>query len=138
MPENKTKETSASVDKFLSSVKDKNRREDCYKIIKLMKKITKQEPKMWGPSIIGFGSIHYKYASGREGDMCITGFSPRKKDISLYIMGCVSNFPDDLKKLGKHKAGKSCLYINKVEDIDLVILEKIIRGSIKYLKTLYK
>jgi len=138
MSENKTKETSASVDKFLGSVADKYRREDCYKIINLMKKITKHEPKMWGTAIVGFGSYHYKYESGREGDAPLIGFSPRKQDISLYILGFVRNFPDDLKKLGRHKAGKGCLYISKAEDIDLKVLEKIIRGSIKYIKTLYK
>ena len=138
MGENKTKETSASVDKFLQKSAGKDRIDDCYTIINLMQKITKFEPKMWGPAIIGFGSIHYKYASGREGDMPLVGFSPRKKDISLYLMGCVRNFPDDMKKFGKHKAGAGCIYISKVSDIDLKILEKMIKGSIKYLKELYK
>jgi hypothetical protein len=86
MEENKTKQTKASVDKFISVIKDKNIQEDCYTIIKLMQSVTKEEPKMWGPSIIGFGSYHYKYASGREGDMCITGFSPRKQNLTIYLM----------------------------------------------------
>jgi hypothetical protein len=137
MAENKTKQTKASVDKFINSIKEETEREDCYKIIKLMKSITKEEPKMWGPSIIGFGSYHYKYASGREGDMCITGFSPRKQNISLYLMGGFEKQKTQLKKLGKHKTGKGCLYIKTLNDVDVKILKEMIVQSVKEMKKLY-
>lgn len=137
MAENKTKQTKASVDKFINSIKEETEREDCYKIIKLMKSITKEEPKMWGPSIIGFGSYHYKYASGREGDMCITGFSPHKQNISLYLMGGFEKQKTQLKKLGKHKTGKGCLYIKTLNDVDVKILKEMIVQSVKEMKKLY-
>ena len=99
-----------------------------------MKKITKEEPVMWGPSIIGFGSYHYKYESGREGDMCITGFSPRKQSLTLYIMPGFERYHDLMNKLGKYKTGKSCLYINKIEDVDLKVLKELISESVKFMK----
>jgi hypothetical protein len=133
MAELKTKKTKASVDKFLNSVKDEKKRKDSYTILKLMKQITKEEPKMWGTSMVGFGSYHYKYATGREGDWFITGFSPRKQNLTLYIMAGISKYPDLLKKLGKHKTGKGCLYINKIEDIDIKILKELIKQSVGYL-----
>lgn len=134
MAELKTKKTKASVEKYLNSVKNENKRQDSYTILKLMKQITKAEPKMWGTSIIGFGSYHYKYASGREGDWFVTGFSPRKQNLTLYIMAGISKYPELLKKLGKHKTGKGCLYINKLEDIDIRVLKELIRESVGYLK----
>ena len=100
-----------------------------------MKKITKEEPKMWGPSIIGFGSYHYKYASGREGDFFLTGFSPRKQSLTLYIISGFKRYDELMKKLGKHKTGSSCLYINKLEDIDMKVLKELITESVKYMKT---
>jgi len=131
MAELKTKQTKASVEKFLNSVKDEKKREDSFKILELMKKITKEEPKMWGPSIIGFGNYHYKYASGREGDWFLTGFSPRKQNLTLYIMSYLEKHKDLLKKLGKHKTGKGCLYINKLDDVDMNVLKELITASVK-------
>ena len=132
MAELKTKVTKASVDKFLQGIKDEQKREDCYQILKMMKKATKAEPKMWGTSIIGFGDYHYVYASGREGDWFITGFSPRVQSLTLYMMG---GFDQELmKKLGKYKTGKGCLYINKLEDVDTKILDKLITTSVKKAK----
>lgn len=134
MAELKTKKNDASVEKFLNSVKDEKKRQDSFTILKLMKQITKAEPKMWGTSIIGFGSYHYKYASGREGDWFVAGFSPRKQNLTLYIMSGFSKYPELLKKLGKFKTGKACLYINKIEDIDIKILKELIKQSVAYLK----
>jgi len=138
MAELKTKKTEASVEKFLDGVKDEQKRKDSYAILKLMKQVTKANPKMWGDSIIGFGSYHYKYASGREGDWFLTGFSPRKQNLTLYIMSGFTKYPGLLKKLGKFKTGKSCLYINKIEEIDFQILKELIKHSVGYLKKLNK
>jgi hypothetical protein len=134
MAELKTKKNKASVEKFINSVKDEKKREDSFKILKLMKQITKAEPEMWGTSIIGFGSYHYKYASGREGDWFLTGFSPRKQSLTLYLMTYLEKNKEILKKLGKYKTGKGCLYINKLEDVDLKVLKELITTSIKKLK----
>ena len=106
----KTKPTKADVEKFLNSIKDEKKREDSIKILKLMKQITKEEPKMWGSSIVGYGQYHYKYASGREGDWALTGFSPRKQNLVVYIMPGFEQFPTLMKRLGKFKTGKSCVY----------------------------
>jgi len=138
MAELKTKLNKASVEKFLNSVKDNQKREDSFKILEIMKKITKEEPKMWGPSIVGFGSYHYKYASGHEGDMCIAGFSPRKESLTIYILPGFDKYDSLMKKLGKYKTGKSCLYIKKLEDVDTKILEKFILSSFNYMKEKYK
>src|SRR3972149_3290016 len=126
MAELKTKQTKASVEKFLNGVKDEKKREDSFKILELMKKITKEEPKMWGPSIIGFGNYHYRYSSGREGDWFLTGFSPRKQNLTLYIMAGFDEFTPILRKLGRFKTSKSCLYVKSLEDIDLEILKNLI------------
>ncbi|MDO8549954.1 MAG: DUF1801 domain-containing protein [Ignavibacteria bacterium] len=135
MAENKTKETKASVEKFLNSIKDENKCEDCFKIMKFMKDITREEPKMWGPAIVGFGNYHYKYESGKEGNWFSVGFSPRKQNITLYIM---SGFSEDLlSKLGKYKTGKSCLYIKSLKDVDMKVLEKIMSDSVNYIKKKY-
>lgn len=134
MAELKTKVNDASVNKFLKTVKDPQQQKDSFAILELMKEITKEEPRMWGPSIVGFGSYHYKYASGHEGDMCITGFSPRKQALTLYILPGFEMNADLMKKLGKYKTGKSCLYIKKLEDVDQKILRKIITESVKYMK----
>lgn len=134
MAELKTKPNKASIEKFLNSVKDEKKREDSFEILKLMKQITKAEPVMWGPSIIGFGSYHYKYESGREGDFFITGFSPRKQNLTLYIMSGFKKYPELMKKLGKYKTGSSCLYINKLEDVDMKVLKVLINESVKYMK----
>jgi Domain of unknown function (DU1801) len=131
MAENKTKQTKESVSGFLKKVTDKTRREDCLKVLEVMKQVTGEEPKMWGSSIVGFGSYHYKYESGREGDSLITGFSPRKGDLTLYIMGGFEPVSDLMARLGKHKTGKSCLYIKNLADVDLGVLKKIIAKSVK-------
>ena len=131
MAENKTKQTKASVDKFISAIKDENIQKDCYTIIKIMKSVTKEEPKMWGPSIIGFGTYHYKYASGREGDMCIAGFSPRKQNLTIYLEPGFEKQKALLEKLGKHKTSKVCLYIKSLKDVDVKILKELIANSVK-------
>jgi hypothetical protein len=133
----KTKPTKQTVNEFIDKVPDEKVRDDCYEIVKLMKKITGEPPKMWGPSIIGFGQYHYKYESGHEGDMCVAGFSPRKQNLTLYVMPGVEEITDLLKKLGKHKASKGCLYIKKLDDIDRKVLESVIRLSVNYVRKKY-
>jgi hypothetical protein len=137
MYELKTKLNQASVEKFLNSVKDKQKREDSFKILDMMKKITKEEPKMWGPSIVGFGSYHYKYASGHEGDLCMAGFSPRKEALTIYILPGFEKYDSLMKKLSKYKTGKSCLYIKKLDDVDTKVLKELISESVKYMKNKY-
>jgi len=134
MAELKTKINNASVEKFLNSVEDQEKRELSYKILELMKNITLEEPKMWGTSIIGFGSYHYKYKSGQEGDWMLVGFSPRKQAVTLYIMSGFSKYDKLMDKLGKYKTGKSCLYIKKEEDIDFKVLKELIVQSFKYIR----
>jgi len=137
MAELKTKVNNASVEKFLKTVKDEQKRLDSFKILEIMKKITKEEPKMWGPSIIGFGKYHYKYESGHEGDMCIAGFSPRKKTLTIYILPGFEKNKSLMKKLGKYKTGKSCLYIKRLDDVDTKVLEKLISDSYKHMMKKY-
>ena len=134
MAELKTKPTEASVREFLNQVPDEERRNDCFTIAKLMEEATGAKPKMWGASIVGFGTFHYKYASGREGDWLVTGFSPRKNDLTLYMMMGFEQHRDLMAKLGKHKTGKSCLYIKRLDDIHLPTLKKLIKQSIKQLR----
>ena len=133
MSEPKTTPTDVRVEDFLDAVEHPQRKADGYELLRIMSDITKEEPVMWGPSIIGFGSYHYKYESGREGDMPVTGFSPRKQSLSLYIMSGFNEYEDLLEKLGKHKVGKSCLYINKLADVDISVLKEIIRKSVEKL-----
>lgn len=135
MAELKTKINDASVVDFLNKLEDNKKREDSFRILEMMKKITKAEPKMWGSSIIGFGTYHYKYKSGREGDWFLAGFSPRKQNLSIYIMSGFSKYSSLMNKLGKFKTGKSCLYIKKLEDIDQNSLKDLIQESVKYLKS---
>ena len=135
MAENKTQRTGASVGEFLTSVENKRRREDGFTVLEMMKKITGLEPEMWGPSIIGFGSYHYKYESGREGDIFLTGFSPRKQSLSLYIMDEFDGCDDLLTKLGKHRKGASCLYINKLADVNNDVLRELVQRSFKHSKS---
>lgn len=130
--ENKTTATKGSVDSFLKSVTDKQALADSYELIELMQSVTKQPPVMWGPSIIGFGSYHYKYESGREGDMLAVGFAPRKGTMSIYIMGGFAIYDELMTKLGKHKTGKSCLYVKKLDDIDRKVLKTLIKESYNY------
>ena len=129
MAEMKTKVNDASVEGFLSTVEDEQKRKDSREIIKMMKQVTREEPKMWGPAIIGFGSYHYKYESGREGDMPQIAFSPRKQNLTLYIgVGEDSDNPL-LQKLGKYTTGKVCLYIKKLADVDRSVLQELIADS---------
>jgi len=137
MAENKTKETDASVEEYLSAIEDDARRKDCETLVSLMSKITRSPPRMWGASIVGFGSYHYKYASGREGDACITGFSSRKGDISVYLTADGENLKPHLAKLGRHKMGKSCLYIRKLEDVDMKVLKQLVTESVAEVKRRY-
>ena len=131
MADMKTVPTQASVDKFLSGISDEKKRADCYQVLEMMHKATKAEPKMWGTSIVGFGKYHYVYDSGREGDWFQTGFSPRKQNLTLYIVGGFDQFPHLMQQLGKHSTGKGCLYINRLEDVDVKVLRKIISQSVK-------
>jgi len=130
MAELKTKKTDASVEKFLKAVSDEQRRKDCFKLVDIMKAATKSDPAMWGTSIIGFGRHQYKYDSGRELEWFLVGFSPRKQDLTLYIMPGVERYPELMKKLGKYKTGRSCLYIKKLGDVDLPTLKQLIKKSV--------
>jgi len=134
MAELKTKLTDASVDKFLKGIKDEQTRTDCQQIVEIMRKATKAEPKMWGTSIVGFGDYHYKYESGRENDWFLVGFSPRKQNLTLYLMGGFDGHEELLKNLGKHSLGKGCLYIKKLEDVDTKVLKELITESVKAIK----
>ena len=131
MSELKTKKNEASVEGFLKSVENEKRREDSFVVLDLMKEVTSEKPTMWGTSIVGFGSYHYKGASGREGDWMKVGFSPRKQNMTLYIMDGFGSYDSLLDKLGKYKTGKSCLYINKLEDVDQTVLRKLVKQSFK-------
>ena len=135
MSELKTKVNTASVEKFLNAVPDEQARKDSYEILKIMKQVTKEEPKMWGASIVGFGSYHYKGASGREGDWMLTGFSPRKQNLTLYLMHGFDVHKDLLKKLGKYKTSMGCLYIKKLEDVDKKVLKELVAASVKRVKS---
>ncbi|MDH4350546.1 MAG: DUF1801 domain-containing protein, partial [Gemmatimonadota bacterium] len=123
----KTARTTASVNRFLKTITDERRRADCLAVLRIMKRVTRTDPAMWGTSIVGFGSYHYRYASGREGDWPITGFSPRKQALTVYVMTGFKRYPQLMEKLGKHSTGSSCLYIKHLEDVDLVVLEDLIR-----------
>ncbi len=129
MAETKTKPTAVSVDEFIANVEDERKRDDSRVLAKLMSKATGAKAHMWGPTIVGFGTYHYKYDSGHEGDACIAGFSPRKAAISIYL----AEFPERdalLAKLGKYKMGKSCLYVKKLDDIDMGVLKQLVETSI--------
>ena len=132
MAELKTKRNKGNVIAFLNSVTDEKKRRDCFTVLELMKQVTGKEPAMWGDSIIGFGNYHYKYASGREGDWFVTGFSPRKQNLTLYIMAGFDKYEQLLGKLGKHSTGKSCLYIKKIEDVDLKVLKELVKQSVEH------
>ena len=131
MAELKTQPNDASVEEFLSRVSDDQKREDCFTLVEIMKQATGAEPRMWGDSIVGFGTYHYKYASGREGDWMQIGFSPRKQNLTVYVMNGFGPYKVLLKKLGKHKLGKSCLYLKSLDDIDMDVLRKILEHSVE-------
>ena len=137
MSDPKTAPNDANVEAFLHSVAHDKRREDSLAMLEIMKEVTGEEPRMWGDSIVGFGSYHYQYKSGREGDWMLTGFSPRKQSLTLYIMSGFSHYDELLQKLGKHKTGKSCLYIKKLEDVDMDVLKQMIRESVKMMREKY-
>ncbi len=130
MAELKTQPTGQDVEQFLNDIADEQKRRDSIAILELMKEVTGAEPKMWGPSIVGFGDQHYKYASGREGDWFLTGFSPRKQNLTLYISGGFDRHTELLQALGKHSTGKGCLYIKRLADIDLATLKELVRQSV--------
>jgi hypothetical protein len=137
MAELKTKKTKASVTQFLQGVKDETRRQDSLKVVQMMREATGQEPVMWGSSLVGFGSYCYKYAGGREGEWFLTGFSPRKQNLTLYIMPGFERYPELLSKLGKYTTGKSCLYIKKLDDVHLPTLKQLIKRSVKVMARSY-
>lgn len=130
MAENKTKATDVSVESYLSAIEDDTRRTDCETLARLMTKATQEQPTMWGTSIVGFGSYHYKYDSGREGDSPLIGYSSRKGDITLYLESSFPGYEEFLSKLGKHKTGKGCLYIRQLSDVDQNVLEQLIANSV--------
>lgn len=137
MAENKTKPTEQSVEEHLAAIGDEQRRQDCHVLVKLLSKVTQEKPKMWGTSIVGFGKYHYRYESGHEGDSSLAGFASRKGDISIYLTPPGPEQQALLAKLGKHKMGKGCLYIKKVSDIDLAVLEQLVASSIAELRRRY-
>ena len=134
MAENKTKLTEASVESYLAAIADDARQSDCRTLAQLMSRATREQPKMWGTGIVGFGGYHYKYESGREGDSCLVGFSSRKGDISLYLTASFPGQDDLLTRLGKHKRSKGCLYLRKLADVDLEVLEKVVAAALEQRK----
>lgn len=133
MAELKTKPTEKSVDAFLAAVDDEKKRADCLRLIDIMREVTGHEPQMWGDTMVGFGSYHYKYASGHEGDAMLTGFSPRKSNMVVYITAGFDQYGDLMRRLGKHKTGKSCLYINKLADVDETLLRALVKASFDHM-----
>lgn len=136
MAEPKTKPTTASVEEFLDSIGEEQRRKDCFRVLEIMKAATKTEPAMWGRSIVGFGRYQYKYESGTKGECFLVGFSPRKQDLTLYIMAGLERYDALLKRLGKHKTGRACLYIKRLSDVDLSTLKQLIKQSLADLATM--
>jgi hypothetical protein len=130
----KTRPTAASVEEFLNSVPDETRRADAFRVLEMFKRLTGEEPVMWGPAIVGFGSQKLRYANGSELDWPLTGFSPRKQNMTLYVMNSSPKQPELLEKLGPHSTGKSCLYIKRLSDIDEKVLEKVVKDSYIYEK----
>jgi hypothetical protein len=134
---NKTQETQKSVADFINLIKDETKKKDCFSLIEILKKITKLEPKMWGPSIVGFGSYHYKYESGREGNSATIAFSPRASSIAIYLSGSFENREELLKQFGKHKTDKGCVHIKSLADINKEVLVKMITQHIQHIKKHY-
>lgn len=137
MSDLKTKPTTASVNAFIEAIDDERKREDARTIAEMMAEVTGASPKMWGSSIVGFGSYHYRYASGREGDFMETGFSPRKRALTLYIMAGFSDYEGLLARLGKFSTGKSCLYIKRLADVDETVLRELVERSVAYIRDKY-
>lgn len=138
MAELKTKQTNASVTAFIGAIDDKQQRSDAKKLSAIMRDATGSRAKMWGDAIVGFGSYHYIYASGQEGDWPIVAYSPRKQNMSIYIMAGFSGCDKLMAKLGKHKTGRSCLYIKRLEDVDETVLRKLIDKSVKFMRSKYE
>ena len=138
MSSNKTVETDNSVENFINSVENEQKRKDSWDMVALMTKITGAKPRMWGSSLVGFGQYHYKYASGREGDFFITGFSPRKSAFTVYIMPGFDGYGEQMARLGPHKTGKSCLYLKNLDVIDRGVLEEMIRDSVAVMRERYE
>ena len=138
MAENKTKPTKSSVTAFINGIEDQQKRRDARKLAAMMREATGARARMWGPSIVGFGQYHYKYASGREGDFMITGFSPRKQALTLYVIPGFKHFGTLMDKLGKYKTGKSCLYIKSLSDVDEEVLKRLIERSVQYMRKNYE
>jgi hypothetical protein len=134
MAQLKTRPNDKNVVEFLNAVENETKRKDSFTILDLMKQVTGSDPIMWGDSIIGFGTYHYKYASGREADWFLTGFSPRVQNLTLYIMSGFDEYDDLLGKLGKHSTGKSCLYVKRLENIDLDVLKELVEKSVAHMK----
>ena len=137
MTQNKTQPTPQKPSEFISGIEDKDKRADCRELMKLMSGITGNHAKMWGPSIVGYGKYHYKYESGREGEFFLTGFSPRKQALSIYIISGFEINPKLMEKLGKYKTGKSCLYVKKLDDIDRTVLAQLIEESVAHIRKKY-
>jgi len=138
MAQNKTQATKMKVSEFIAAIDDPQKRKDCRELMKLMREVTGKRATMWGTSIVGFGKYHYKYASGREGDHILTGFSPRKQALTVYIISGFKAHPELMEKLGKYKTGKSCLYIKSLDDIDRTVLTKLVTESVKYMRENYQ
>jgi hypothetical protein len=138
MADNKTKPTKQSVTAFINGIDDKQKRADVKKVAAMMRKATGARATMWGPRIVGFGQYHYQYASGREGDFILTGFSPRKQALTVYIIPGFKPFDSLMKKLGKYKTGKSCLYLRRLSDIDEAVLERLISKSVEHMRKNYE
>ncbi|HEX3527129.1 MAG TPA: DUF1801 domain-containing protein [Thermoanaerobaculia bacterium] len=134
MAELKTRRTDSSVQAHLEAIEDEQRRQDCMALTEVMRRVTNEEPRMWGSSIVGFGSYHYKYESGHEGDSCLVGFASRKGDISLYVMTGFESRERLLAELGKHKTGKACVYIKRLSDIKIPVLEELVADSVAHVR----
>ena len=134
MAELKTKVNDADVVAFLNGVADERKRQDCFAVLELMRRVTGEEPKMWGASIVGFGAYHYVYATGNSGDWLLTGFAPRAQNITLYIIAGFDQYPDLMARLGKYKTGKSCLYVKRLADVDLTVLEELVAMSVEHMR----
>jgi hypothetical protein len=137
MKQNKTRTTDASVADHIAAIADEAQRQDCKTLVGLMKKITGHRPKMWGPTIVGFGSYHYRYESGREGDAPLAGFAARGREIVIYLVASSPRQPRLLAELGKHRRGKSCLYIRRLADVDVAIVEALVRDSVDEVRLRY-
>jgi len=136
--QNKTRETDASVEDYLDQLENPQSRQDCYALIDMMQDITGKPPKMWGDSMVGFGNYHYKYNSGHEGDYFLTGFAPRKRELTIYIVQGFSAYPDLMEKIGKHRKGKSCLYVKHLDQLDQEVLKELISNSVAFMHRAYE